>query len=186
MDQADLGIDADMRFHSEMLLIVHLSLGHLGVELIFLVLGRTGNRDQCGINDGGALHSQVFLRQHAESFGEDGGRQIVFLQQILKAPDGAFVRHDVFEGIQFGKVVQQGNVVQGIFHGTVRLAKPLLDEINAQHLARRHRRTAAFLPRIVRLDQFSPAGSAHDGIGFRQEHRQPGLLPGFRQITGFG
>ena len=67
--------------HPEMPLIALLGLGHLGIALLVFVLGRTGRRDQRGIDDCAPLHGQPLLREHSGHFGEDRGRQIVLFQQ---------------------------------------------------------------------------------------------------------
>ena len=108
MDQTALGIDADMGFHAEVPLIALLGLRHLGITLLVLVLGRTRGGDQRGIDDGAALHGQALVGEHGIDFGKDRHGQIMLLQQMPETQDGAFVRHDVFEGVQAGECRSNG------------------------------------------------------------------------------
>ena len=48
---------------------------------------------------------------------------------------------------------QQRDVVQRFFHRRIGVAKPLLHEVNAQHRAQRHRRSAVALLGVERLNQ---------------------------------
>ena len=186
MDQAALGIDANMGFHAEVPLVALLGLRHLGVALLVLVLGRTRGGDQRRIDDRAALHGQTLLGKHAGHFSEDGGGQIVLFQQMAEAQDGAFVGHDVFGGIQPGKLTQQGNVVQGFFHRRVGVTKPLLHEANAQHRAQLHRRAAVAFLGVERLNQGFKTRPRLHRVHLRQEYRLPGLLARFRQKSRFG
>lgn len=70
-------------------------------------------------------------------------------------------------------------------HRRVRVAKPLLHEVNPQHRAQRHRWPAVSL-RVVRLDQRFKARPRHHRFHLRQENRLAGLLPRLRQETRFG
>ena len=186
MDQTTLGIDADMGFHTEVPLIAFPGLTHLGIALLVLVLGGTRGSDQRSVNHRTTLHAQAFLSQHCIDLGEDGNRQFVLFQQVTEAKDGAFIRHHVLKGIQASKPAQQGNVVQRFFHGRVRVAKPLLHEVNAQHRRQRHRRTAIPFLGVERFDQRLKARPRHDHFHLRQEDRFPGLLAGFRQKSRLG
>ena len=85
------------------------------------------------------------------------------------------------EGIQSGKATQQRNIVQCFFHCWVGVTKPLLQEVNPQHRAQRHRRTTVSLLRIERLDQRLKTRPRHHCFHLRQEHCLAGLLAGFRQ-----
>lgn len=107
MNQAALGIYADMRLHVEVPLVAFLGLRHLGITLLVFVLGRTGGCNQGGINHHAPLHLQPLLRKNGADFGKDRYRQIVFLQQMAEAKNGALVRHHVFESVQSGKPAQQ-------------------------------------------------------------------------------
>jgi hypothetical protein len=212
MDQTTLGIDADMghlcglallvtasRFagppygrplpsacHPEVPLVAFLGLAHLGGALLVLVLGGTGCGNQRGIDDRAPLHAQAFIGQHGIDLGKDGNRQFVLFKQVTEAKDGAFVGHRIFEGIQSGKLSEQRNIVQRFFHGRVGVTKPLLHEVNAQHRAQRHRRTAVAFPGVERFDQHLKARPWHHRFHLRQEDSFPGLLAGFGQESSLG
>lgn len=188
IDEAALGIDIDANvgFHPGVPLIALLGLRHFGIAFLLLVLGGTRRGNPRGIDDRAPLHGQPLLGKQPGHFGKDGGCQIVLFQQMTKTHDGAFVRHDVFEGIQSGKAAQQGNVVQGFFNRRVGVTEPLLHEVFAQHRAQRHRRATAPLLRVVRLDQCLQARPRHNRFHLRQEYRLAGLLPRLRQEARLG
>jgi hypothetical protein len=186
MDQTALGIDANVRLHPEVPLIALLGLSHLGVALLVMVLGRTRCCNQCGIDDRATLHAQSCLTQYSIDLSKDGNSEFVLIQQLTKAQDGAFVRHGIFEGIQAGKLTKQGNVVQGFFHRRIGVAESLLHEVNAQHCAQRHRRTAVAFLGIERLDQRFKARPRHHRFHLRQKDGLPGLLAGFGQKSSLG
>ncbi|KRH79055.1 hypothetical protein FERRO_01160 [Ferrovum sp. JA12] len=186
MHQAAFGIDADVRLHAEMPLVALLDLRHFRIALLVFILCRTRRRNQRGIDDRTALHRQAFLRQYGIDLGKDRDGQIMLLQQVPKAKNGAFVRHHVFEGIQPSKVPQQRNVVQRLFHRRIRIAKPLLHEVNPQHRAQRYRRATVSLLRVERFDQRFQARPRHNRFHLRQEHRFPGLLARLGQESRLG
>ena len=138
MDQATVGIDADMRLHAEVPLMALLRLSHLGIALLVFVLGRTRRRNQRGIDDRSASSTGPFSDSTALTSAKIATARSCF-QQMPEAKNGAFVRHHIFEGIQSGKLPQQRNVVQRFFHRRIGVAKPLLHEVNPQHRAQRHR-----------------------------------------------
>ncbi len=107
----------------------------------------------------------------------------MLLQQMPEAQNRAFVRHHVFEGIQPSKAPQQRNVVQRLFHRRIRVAKPLLHEVNPQHRAQRHRWPTVSLLWVERFDQCFQARPWNNRFHLRQEHRLSGLLARFRQET---
>ena len=59
VNQAAVGIDADMRLHAEVPLLALLRLMHVGVALALGILGRTRRRDDRGIDDAATFEKQA-------------------------------------------------------------------------------------------------------------------------------
>lgn len=185
MNQFTIVIDANMGCHAKVPLIVGLGLGHLRITLFILVLGETWCSDQRDIDHHSVLHGQVLVGERPGRFGNDSGRKIVSFQQMLEAQDGAFIQHDIFEGVQHSKAAKQGDIVQSLFHDLIRVGDPFLHEVNAQSCVQRHWRTAIAALEVARLDQHLTAQPRHNRIHLRQEHGFPALLAGVRQRTRF-
>jgi hypothetical protein len=71
LNQTRLGVRADALFHPESPLIVLLGLLHPRVTLTALVLGRTGRRDDGGVDRHAGLEHQPLLGQTGVEYGQD-------------------------------------------------------------------------------------------------------------------
>lgn len=104
---------------------------------------------------------------------------------VPEAKYGALVRHHVFEGIESGKLTQQRYIVECFFHCRVRVAEPLLHEMNPQHRTQGHRRVAVAFLRIKQLDPGLQPRPWDDCFHFRQKYRLAGCFPRFQQKSRF-
>ena len=151
--QAGVRIQTNVGLHAEMPLVALLYLMHLGVTLALAVLGRTGRSNQCGIDDRASLEHQAFGCQGGVNGGQQLDAEVVFFQQMAEPQDGGLIGQTPNAGVQVGKLAVQRNVLQCLFHGRIRQAKPLLQEVNAQHGVHRKWRALRLARRCERLDQ---------------------------------
>ncbi|CQR41666.1 conserved hypothetical protein [Thiomonas sp. CB3] len=131
--QARVGIHANVRFHPKMPLISLLGLVHLGVAFSLGVLGRTGGRNQGGIDDGAGLEQQSLPLELGVDRLQDLRAQVVRFEQVAKPQDGALVGQARGADIKLGKFAVQRDVVQGLFHRRIGVPEELLQQVNAQH-----------------------------------------------------
>lgn len=169
MNQAAFGINPNMYFHPEVPPVAFLGLAHLGITFLVLVLGRTRRSDQGGVDDRATLHAQPRLAQKRIDLSKDGNRQFVLFQQVTETKDRAFVGHDIFKSIESYELAQQGDIMQCFVHRWIRVAKPLLHEVNTQHLRQQHRRTAIAFLGVKRLNQGFKTRPRHDCFHLRQK-----------------
>ena len=116
------------------------------------------------------------------SLGEqlvDGGQnligQLVFFQPMTKAQDGALVGQAV-ELAQLDKLALDRGVEEGLFHAGVREAEPLLQEVGAQHGARREQRAAGAAFGVVRGDEVDQRSPRNDLLHLGKELALAGLF----------
>jgi hypothetical protein len=76
------------------------------------------------------------------------------------------------------------NIMQSFFHRWIRVAKPLLHEMNPQHRAQQHRRATIPFVRVERLGQRFQTRPRH--LHFHQEYGFAGFLSSFRQKARLG
>ena len=143
VNQAGIGIDANVRLHAEEPLLALLALVHLRISLTAGVLGRARRRDQRGINHRAAAQHQTLGAQQEIHGRQNPLGQLVLLQHMTETQDGALVGQSVIPATQAGEVTEQRHVVQRFFHRRVAQREPLLHEVNAQQRLHRERRTAA-------------------------------------------
>ncbi len=139
--QATVSIHANVRFHPKMPLISLLGLVHLGVAFSLGVLGRTGGRNQGGIDDGAGLEQQSLPLELGVDRLQNLRAQVVRFEQVAKPQDGALVGQAGDACIEPGKFAVQRDVVQGFFHGRIGVPEELLQQVNAQHDLEGERRT---------------------------------------------
>ena len=169
--QARVGVHPDVRLHAEVPLVALLRLMHLGVALAAAVLGRARRGNERGVHHGAALQEQSLGRERGVDRGQQLQAQLVALQQVAKAQDGALVGQVVLAHVQPGEFAKQRRVVQGFFHRRVRQVEPLLQEVNAQHRFDRKRRATAFGTggRCVRRNQCHQLGPRHHQVHLVEE-----------------
>jgi hypothetical protein len=142
-----------VRLHAKVPLVALLGLMHLRVALAFVVLGRTGRSNQGGIHHRSGLEHQPAVNQ----FGIDSRQylraQVVLLEHVSKAQDGALVGQPGDTRIQLGKLAVQRDVMQGLFHGRVGVSKELLQQMNAQHHLSGKWRAPRLASRCMRRNQ---------------------------------
>lgn len=132
MNQTRFGVRTNVGFHSVMPRISLLGLVHLWVTLSAVVLGRTGCRDDGGIDDSTAVQHQAPGFEHGVDGLEELLGQIVLFQQVTETQDADPIGHSGVY-IQSSKVPVQRCLEQGFFHGEVAQAEELLKQIKAQH-----------------------------------------------------
>ena len=79
--------------------------------------------------------------------------QSVLFEQMAKAQDGALIGQACDAHIQVCKLAVKGDVVQGLFHGGVRVPEELLQQVNAQHHLGGKRRAACLARRRMWRNQ---------------------------------
>ena len=169
VNQTRVGIDTDVRLHTEMPLIALLGLVHLGVALAAAVLGRTGRGNQRGVHDGAALEQQPLGLQGGIDRGQDRLGQLVLFEKVAKPQDRALIGKSAAAEIESCELLKQRHVVERFFHGRVRQIEPLLQEVNTQHRFHRKRRPASLGCRRVRCNQCHQLGPRHDQFHLVEE-----------------
>lgn len=132
MHQPRVCIHADMGLHAKVPLVALLAGVHLWIALSVLVLGGAGRCNQGGIDRSACLEQQALGCQQGVDGGQNLLGQLVFLQPVAKAQDGALIGHSAM-CIKPGKLPVDRGVKEGFFHRQIRQGKPLLHAVNAQH-----------------------------------------------------
>src|SRR6201993_483643 len=135
-------IGPDMQLHSEVPVPALAGLLHLGVARRTGVFGRTGSRDDRRIDDGPRAQQKAARFEQAANRVEDRAGQVVLLQQMAKAQDGGLIRHHVVAQLHPREAPHRLTVVDRVLGLRVRKVKPLLQEIDAQHLLQPQRLAA--------------------------------------------
>ena len=78
--------------------------------------------------------------------------------------NGALIRQARGARLELCKLTKQGHIVQGLFHGRITQAKPLLHEMNAKHCGNRERWTPRLACRRKGLDQAGQLRPRHNKI----------------------
>ena len=131
--QSRIGINPDMGLHPEVPLVALLGLMHLGVSLAGAVLGGARCSNQGGVHHGSGLEHQALGSQGGVDGGQELHAEVVFFKEMTKPQDSALIRQSTHTGVQVGELAVQLDIVQRLFHGRIRQAKPLLKEVDAQH-----------------------------------------------------
>ncbi len=119
MRQTGVGVHANMRLHSKVPLVALLDLVHLGTTLTLPVLNRIGHRNDGGNDDGAGLEHQALLCQCGVDGGQHLGRQLMLVQQMVKAQDIGLVGYARMCAVQSCKAAVRGPFVQFFFHGPI-------------------------------------------------------------------
>ena len=152
MHQARVGFHADVRFHPKVPMVALFARMHLRVALAILVFCGTGRGNERGVHRPRFFEHQALAAQQLVNSCQDALGQLVFFQPVAKPQDGALVRH-TGELIEPGKLTVQRCVKKGFFHRRVRQAKPLLQEMRAQHCLQRKGWTAGAALGTIRRDK---------------------------------
>ena len=80
---------------------------HLRVALAFVVLGRTGRRNQGGIHHRAGLEHQSAINQFGIHSRQYLRAQVVLLEHVSKAQDGALIGQPGDACIELGKLTVQ-------------------------------------------------------------------------------
>lgn len=170
VNQPRVGIDADVALHAKVPLLALLGLMHLGVTLAVLVLGRAGRGNQGGVHHRALLEHQALVGQAGVDHGQHLRGQLVLFEQVAKAQDADPVGQTI-GAAQACKLPVQRHIEQRLFHGHVRQAKPLLQEVNAQHGGQLKRWAPGPGARGVRRNQRQQLRPRHHQVHLVQEHR---------------
>jgi len=167
--QARVSVHANVRLHAKVPLVALLGLVHLRVALAFVVLGGTGRCNQGGIHHRSGLEHQPAVNQ----FGIDSRQylraQVVLFEHVPKAQDGTLIGQPGDASIEFGKLAVQRDVMQGLFHGRVGVAKELLQQMNAQHHLSGKRRAPRLASRCMRCNQGQQLRPRYDQVHLVQK-----------------
>lgn len=149
MDKTTARIHACVALHIKMLLVALFRPLHLGVSLLFRVLGRTGHADECGIHDASAPHHPARTFQAA---GDRVKKQLadpMLFQQMPKMQQRRSIRHILLKKVDSHEFPHGIAVVNGVLHTLVGQAEPALQQIHPQHGLDLDGRTASFPAGIV-------------------------------------
>jgi len=150
VNQAGLGIHADVGLHAKVPLVALLGLMHLRVALAGAVLGRTGRGDQGGVHRRAGLEHQPFLGKGGVDRGQQLDAQVVLFEQMPKPQDGGLIGQARGAWVKASEFAIHTDVMQRLFHGRVTQAKPLLQKVDAQHGLYGKRRAPALVSRTRR------------------------------------
>ena len=164
VNQARLSVCANVGLHTEVPLVAFLGLVHLWVTLTRVVLGGARGCDQSGINDRACFEQQAPLDQLGVDSSKNLSGQVVGFKQVTESENGALIRQARSACVELGKLPKQGHIVQGLFYGRIRKAKPLLHEMVAKHCGNGKRWTPRFACRRKGLDQASQLRPRHNKI----------------------
>jgi hypothetical protein len=134
---------------------------HFGPNAVF---GGAGRCNQSGIKGGACFKQQAPLDQLGVNGGEHFKSQVVGLKQVTESENGALIRQALGARVELGELTKQGHIVQGLLHGRIRQANPLLHEMDSKHCGNGKRRTARFACRRKGLDQASQPLPRHNKI----------------------
>jgi hypothetical protein len=179
VNQPGNSVHPDVGFHSEVPLIALIGLMHLGITLTRTVLGRARCSNQGGIYYGAGLEQQAPLGQGGVDGRHDLQAQVVGFEQMAKPQNGGFIGQACGTGIKSCKFTVQRRVMQRLFHGWVRQAKPLLKEMNTQHGLNRKRWASTFCAGTTgckRLDQTHQFRPGYNQVHLVEEHAFAGAL----------
>ena len=126
------------------------------------------------VNDGALAQRQATIAQVAVDHCQNPGRQLMTLQQATEVEYLGFVG-DALQA-QPGELAQNRRLVQSFFHRRVAVAKPVLQQVYAQHGHQRIGGTTAFALGVMRLDQSDQTLPRHHLIHLDQEQLFAGLL----------
>lgn len=139
-----ISVHSDVGLHAKVPLLALLGLMHLRVTLARAVLAGTGCGNQGGIKHSAGLEHQAFGGQGRVDGGQQLDTQVVLFEQVTKSQNRGLVGQAHAARVKPCKLTVQRNVVQGLLHSGVTQAKPLLQEVNAQHRLNRKRRAPTF------------------------------------------
>ena len=80
------------------------------------------------------MHEQAFFTQEVAHGGEDGGGEVVLLQEVAEPQDRGLVGDHVLAQLDARKPPHRLAVVDGVFGLGIREIEPLLEEVDPQHL----------------------------------------------------
>ena len=125
---------------------------------------------------GGRFEQQAPLVQLGINGGEHLKSQVVGFKQVTESDGGVLIRQARATSVELGELMKQGHSVQGLLHGRVTQAKPLLHEMDAKHSGNGKRWTSRFACRRIGLDQASPLRPRHIKIRLVEKSRLRALL----------
>ena len=152
MNQPCSSIHSNMALHSEAPFVALLCLVHLGIALLFRVLGRTRCIDDCRIDDRVAPHDMTGFHHDAVDCFKECLVQIVLLQKPPELEQRRCIRSIFLKEINPHEFAHGIAIVDSVLNAFVRQDEPALKQIHPQHLFNSLRRTAALSARIIRRD----------------------------------
>jgi len=173
VDQARIGVHANVGFHPKVPFVALLRLMHLRVTALLGIFGRRRRFDDRRVNQRAFLHQQSSLTQRDANLVEQLAGQFVFVQQTPEFQQRGRVRHVLDRQIDAGEGAQRDAVIQRVFQPFVRQPVPLLQEVDPQHPLQANRRTPARALRVMRLDCRQQALPRHDLLHLGQEALAP-------------
>lgn len=146
-----------------------LALVHLRIALAAGVLGRARRRNQRGIDHRAAAQHQALGAQQQVDCRQNPLSQLVLLQHMTEAQDGALVGHSLIPAAQARKGAKQWHVMQGFFHRRVAQREPLQHETNAQQRLDGERRPSALALRHEKGDLHHQVGPRYHAVHLFEE-----------------
>ena len=154
---------------------------HLWITLSVLVLGRAGRCDQRGVYRSACLEQQALRCQQVVDGGQNLLGQLVLLQPVAKAQDGALIGHSAMS-IKPGKLPVDRGVKEGFFHRQIRQGEPLLHAVDAQHGLQSKGWAAGLAFGVVRGNDIDQCSAGNHPIHLGQQFLFAGLPGAQAQI----
>ena len=114
MHQTAVGIQPDMEFHAARPLVPLPFRVHLRIPRLPLVLGGSGRGENGGIHNRALRQTKALRRQMAIELGQEGLAQVMRIQQMAEAQNGALVRHP--PQLHPGKATHRMDFQQRLLH----------------------------------------------------------------------
>lgn len=93
--------------------------------------------DQGGIDDRALPHLHTSVTEVSLERLKDLFAQPVLLLQVTEGEDHRLIRNPVGDQVDAGKTAHAGNLDQGLFHGWITEAVPLLMQVDPKHCRQR-------------------------------------------------
>jgi hypothetical protein len=134
-----------------------------------------------GIHGSADFEQQAALLQQFAHGSQDLIGQLVFLQPVAKPKNGALIGR-LAKGVELGEFAVQRGIEEGLLHGWVRQAEPLLHEVHLQHRLQSKGRATGTPLAVVRGDQLHQGSPRNHGVHLLQEHLLAGPARAQAQI----
>jgi len=168
VDNTAVLIYANVRLVAEMPSVTLLRLMSIRITLLFLILGRTGGRNDGGIHDRPFSQNQTTLCQQTYHLRKQLLLQIILHQKISKMPQRIAIWY-LIAGIHTAKLGESATIYH-LCHGChVGEVVQILNQIDSQHTFQIIGLVATISIIVARIDERNPLSLGNDAIDLRQK-----------------